>query len=89
VVIHRRDSFRASHILAQRLLASPKIKVVWDTVVTSFEGSGGQEGRLQSVKVKNVKTGAASSFVVAAAFVAIGHDPNTKVGGCGDGCGDA
>jgi thioredoxin reductase (NADPH) len=81
VVVHRRDSFRASHILAQRLIASPKITVVYDTVVTRFEGDGapGDDERLRSVELKNVKTGATSALKVAAAFVAIGHDPNTKI----------
>jgi len=155
-VLHRRNSFRASKVLADRVLAHPKIEVVWDTTVELFEGKkvrvlpngmavelaedgsvveenyakmrvkeikerldsagisytgvkekdelvkvlkgaisealspAGDEGggvpaemeernSLTRVKVKNVKTGKVSDISASAAFVAIGHDPNTKM----------
>lgn len=155
-VIHRRDSFRASKVLAERVLSHPRIEVVWDSVVEAFEGkrvrvlsnglaveigedgkvveenvaklrvkeirerldaagintagvkekdelikvlksaiaegmsqgsddegaqTGGAEERnaLTRIKVKNVKTGAVDAIACQAAFVAIGHIPNTDL----------
>jgi len=79
-VLHRRDSFRASHILAQRVLEHPNIQVKWNTTVVSFDGSNTTDGEpmLSSVKVRNVNTLEEEDLAVEGAFVAIGHDPNTK-----------
>ncbi|HMP72496.1 MAG TPA: thioredoxin-disulfide reductase [Kiritimatiellia bacterium] len=73
-VIHRRDEFRASKIMAGRVLAHEKIQVIWDSVVEEvMEKDGGVGG----LKLKNVKSGEVSELEVAALFVAIGHKPNT------------
>ncbi len=74
-VVHRRDTFRASAIMVERLLANPKINVVWNTVVVDVEGEGVVEG----VRVEDVNTGAQSVIPAAAMFVAIGHLPNTEL----------
>ncbi len=74
-IVHRRDEFRASKIMAARALAHPKIEVIWDTVVTEILGDGGVTG----VKLHNVVTGEDSEFATDAVFVAIGHDPNTEL----------
>ena len=79
-ILHRRDSFRASHILAQRVLEHPGIHIKWNTTVVSFSGTNSTDGEpiLSHVKVRNVNTNAEEDIAVEGAFVAIGHDPNTK-----------
>lgn len=76
-LVHRRDSLRASKVMVERTLAHPKIKPVWDSVVTEV-----QDVRLEKVtgvKLKNVRTGAESVLVCAGVFIAIGHVPNTEL----------
>lgn len=69
-LIHRRDSFRGTKVLADRVLAAPNVKVLMDTGVVSFEGDG---KRLDSLTLSNGET-----LRVSGAFVAIGHDPQTE-----------
>jgi thioredoxin reductase (NADPH) len=76
-LIHRRDTLRASKIMADRTLANPKIQPVWDSVVT--EVLDVKQDKVTGVRVKNVKTGAESQLDCAGVFVAIGHVPNTQV----------
>src|SRR5688572_3855746 len=72
-IVHRRDSFKASKIMAARALANPKIKVRWDSAVTEILGKDHVEG----VRVKNLKTGQEDVMQVQGYFSAIGHNPNT------------
>ncbi len=74
-VIHRRDSFRASTIMSERVLNHPKIDVIWNTVVEGITGDKTVDG----VKLHNIETGERSDFRTDGVFVAIGHTPNTKV----------
>ena len=74
-VVHRRDEFRASAIMAQRVLENPKITVVWNARVVDVEGADVVEG----VRVEDVNTGEQSVIPAAAMFVAIGHQPNTEL----------
>lgn len=76
-LIHRRDSLRASKVMADRTLANPKIKPVWDSVVTDVLDV--KQNKVTGVKVKNLKTGAESTLDCAGVFVAIGHVPNTQM----------
>src|ERR1035437_6938318 len=76
-LIHRRDTLRSSKIMADRTLAHPKIKPVWDSVVTEILGL--KEDKVTGVRLKNVKTGSASVVDCAGVFVAIGHIPNTHL----------
>ncbi len=76
-VVHRRNEFRASKIMAQRTLANPKIEVVWDSVPVDILGSP-QTG-VTGVAVKNVKTGETRTLPVKGYFSAIGHKPNTEL----------
>jgi thioredoxin reductase (NADPH) len=76
-LIHRRDTLRASRIMAERTLANPKIKPVWDTVVTEILDT--KKDKVTGVRVKNVKTGGESALDCAGVFVAIGHIPNTQL----------
>ena len=78
VIIHRRDEFRASPIMADRALEHPKVRVIWDTVVEEVLGAevnGFQE--IQALRLRNRKTDEESTLEVGGLFVAIGHDPNT------------
>jgi thioredoxin reductase (NADPH) len=74
-VIHRRDQFRASKVMSDRVRAHPKIRIVWDTVVEEVLDAARNE--VTGLRLRNVKTGAPSDLAVAALFVAIGHSPNT------------
>ncbi|OIN96652.1 MAG: thioredoxin-disulfide reductase [Deltaproteobacteria bacterium CG1_02_45_11] len=73
-LIHRRDQLRATGILQERVLANDKIEFIWDSVVTSIDGST----NVEKIIVKNVKTGDIKELVVAGCFVWIGILPNTK-----------
>ncbi len=76
-LIHRRDSLRASKIMADRALANPKIKPVWNTVVT--EVLDVKQDKVTGVRLKNTVTGEESVLPCAGVFVAIGHVPNTQI----------
>ncbi|MCL2103495.1 MAG: thioredoxin-disulfide reductase [Kiritimatiellaeota bacterium] len=74
-VIHRRDAFRASKIMSSRLLATPNIEVVWDTVVDDVLDVA--KGEVTGLRLRNVKTNVITERAVQGLFVAIGHTPNT------------
>jgi thioredoxin reductase (NADPH) len=74
-MIHRRKELRASKIMADRMLAHPKIEPIWDTVVTEYLTD--DTGEMRAVRLKNVKTDASSELEVKCVFIAIGHVPNT------------
>ena len=76
-LVHRRDSLRASKIMAERALANPKIKPIWDSAVT--EVLDVKQDKVTGVRLKNLKTGAESTLDCAGVFVAIGHVPNTQI----------
>jgi thioredoxin reductase (NADPH) len=76
-LIHRRDSLRASKIMSDRALANPKIKPIWDSVVTEVLDM--KQDKVTGVRVKNLKTNAESVVDCAGVFVAIGHVPNTQL----------
>ena len=73
--VHRRDSLRASKIMADRATTHPKIQMVWDSAPVEILGV--KEGGVSGLKIKNVKSGAESVLPVKGIFVAIGHQPNT------------
>ncbi len=75
-VVHRRDQFRASRIMAERVLTHPKIDVRWDSVVS--EVMDPEQKRVSGVRLKNVHSGAVDDLSVEGLFVAIGHRPNTE-----------
>jgi thioredoxin reductase (NADPH) len=82
-LVHRRDELRASKAMAERTLANPKIKPVWNSVVDEVLGeevetAGGKQPSLTGVRLKNLKTGDTQTVDAAGMFVAIGHTPNTK-----------
>jgi thioredoxin reductase (NADPH) len=77
-LIHRRDSLRAERILQDRLFAHPKISVLWDKVVESFEGDP-LAGGLTHLILRDRLSGKDEEFATDGAFVAIGHAPATEL----------
>jgi thioredoxin reductase (NADPH) len=77
LLVHRRDSLRASKIMTDRALGHPKIKPVWDSAVT--EVLDVTQEKVTGVRLKNLKTGAESVLPCAGVFIAIGHVPNTNI----------
>jgi thioredoxin reductase (NADPH) len=77
-LIHRRDSLRAEKIMQERLFSNPKISVIWDSVVEEFLGTDAPPS-LTGLRLKNINTNVETILPVEGAFVAIGHDPNTKL----------
>ena len=77
-LIHRRDSLRAEKILQARLLAHPKVSVVWNSVVEEILGGGTPEA-VTGVRLRNTATGAEQRLALDGVFIAIGHAPNTAV----------
>jgi thioredoxin reductase (NADPH) len=75
-IVHRRDEFRASKIMADRALNNPKIKVEWNTAVTEVLEDDGKVGGL---RVRDVNTGEERTLPVTGVFVAIGHDPRSEL----------
>jgi thioredoxin reductase (NADPH) len=74
-VIHRRDAFRASKIMADRVLANPKIKVCWDHVVEEVLDVSATI--VTGVRLRHVKSGTLTELPLQGLFIAIGHTPNT------------
>ncbi|HUC42695.1 MAG TPA: thioredoxin-disulfide reductase [Candidatus Sulfotelmatobacter sp.] len=75
-VVHRRDAFRASKIMGDRLIANPKARVLWNSAVSEVKGDG---VKVSSVVVKNLKNGESREEPCNGFFVAIGHEPNTSL----------
>jgi thioredoxin reductase (NADPH) len=74
-IVHRRDALRASKIMQDRALASPKIRFAWDSEVVEVLG----EDRVSGLRLRNVRTGVESTLPVTGLFVAIGHDPRSEL----------
>jgi len=74
-IIHRRDSFRASVAMQEKVKSDPKIKIVWNSEVVEVVG----DQKLEKLILKNTQTNETSEFVVDGLFVAIGHTPSTMV----------
>ncbi len=74
VLIHRKDSFRGSRILQDRVLASSKIRIIYDTVVEAVEG----DSSVKNLRLKNVKTGESSVLAADGIFIFVGNQPATS-----------
>ena len=74
-LIHRRDSLRASKIMADRAKANPKIEFLWNTEVTDVLG----DAKMEALELKNTVTGAVTKREFGALFVAIGHIPRSEL----------
>jgi thioredoxin reductase (NADPH) len=77
-VVHRRDTLRASKIMQDRAVKNPKISFIWDSVVDKVYGDP-KAGGVTGVRLKNLKTGETQDFKTDGLFIAIGHEPNTKL----------
>lgn len=75
-LIHRRDELRASKIMADRALANPKIKPIWNSTVSQYLTD--EKGEVRAVELLNLVTDEKSELELKCVFVAIGHVPNTK-----------
>ncbi|HSR19779.1 MAG TPA: FAD-dependent oxidoreductase, partial [Anaerolineales bacterium] len=73
-IIHRRDELRASPLLQKRAAEHPKLSFIWNTVVTQIVGAE----KVESVRLKDVTSGAESSLEADGVFIFIGHTPNTQ-----------
>jgi thioredoxin reductase (NADPH) len=74
-IVHRRDRLRASKIMQDRAFANPKIRFVWNSVLTEILG----DGIVSSARVDNLADGATTEIATDGVFVAIGHTPNTSI----------
>lgn len=77
-LIHRRDSLRAEKLLQQKILSHPKIKIVWNSVVKEVTGTENPKG-VTGIVIENTKDKNTSNLKTHGVFVAIGHDPATKI----------
>ena len=77
-IVHRRDKLRASKIMQERAEKNPKIYFIWDSVVEDVYGDP-KAGGVTGVMLKNLKTGKTEDFKCDGLFIAIGHEPNSKI----------
>ena len=75
-IVHRRDSFRASKVMAARALNNPKIKVEWNSVVEEILGD---DGKVAGARLRNLETGEVKTLDVTGVFIAIGHNPRSEL----------
>ena len=73
-VLHRRDEFRSAKTLQERLMEQENVEILWDTVVDEIQG----DGKVNSLKITNKKTGVSSELPVDGVFVAVGITPNSQ-----------
>jgi thioredoxin reductase (NADPH) len=76
-VVHRREALRGSKIMQERAFKNPKIEFLWNTVVDDILDVS--RGKVTGVRLQNLKTGAREERPVDGLFVAIGHQPNTRI----------
>jgi len=74
-VVHRRDALRASKIMQEKAQKNPKIDFVWNSVVTEVLGTD----KVTGVRLRNVESGETTDFACTGLFIAIGHQPNTRL----------
>ena len=77
-LIHRRDNLRAEKMLQEKLKSNKKINIIWDTIVEKANGEENPKS-LNSITIKNKKSGEVKDLKIDGLFVAIGHDPATKI----------
>jgi thioredoxin reductase (NADPH) len=74
-IIHRREGLRAAALLQDRTRQNPKVKFIWNTVVTEVVG----KEKVEAVKLNNVQTGEETTFPTDGVFIFVGHTPNTQL----------
>jgi thioredoxin reductase (NADPH) len=75
-IVHRRDAFRASKVMAARALNNPKIKVEWNSTVEEILGD---DGKVVGARLRNLQTGEVKTLDVTGVFIAIGHNPRSEL----------
>ncbi len=75
--MHRRGELRASKIMQDRALRNPKIEFVWNAAVVEVVGA--REGGVRAVRLRDTRTGEERELATDGVFVAIGHEPNTRL----------
>lgn len=79
-LVHRREEFRASKVMQDRVLNNPKVSVEWNSVVEEVLGTvENEKKKMTGLKLKNVKTGEVKQVKADGLFLAIGHQPNTQI----------
>jgi thioredoxin reductase (NADPH) len=78
-IVHRRDSFRASKIMQDRILSNPKIEVIWNARIADILGDVEPMRKVTGVRLRNTMTGEVTEMPTAGVFVAIGHQPNSAL----------
>ncbi len=80
ILVHRRDEFRASKIMIERLLKNPKVEVVYNSVVDEVLGeTSNNKKKMTGLNLKNISTNEITEVKADGLFLAIGHEPNTKL----------
>ncbi len=74
-IVHRRGEFKASKIMQERVLANPKVKVIWNSQVKEIKG----EQKVQSIIIEDVNTHETKEMPADGVFVAVGHKPTTEI----------
>ncbi|HBQ64826.1 MAG TPA: thioredoxin-disulfide reductase [Clostridiales bacterium] len=74
-LVHRRDTFRAAHIISEKVQSTPNIEVIWNSVVQEIHG----DMEVEAASLRNLKDGQTKKLEISALFVAIGQDPNTSL----------
>jgi thioredoxin reductase (NADPH) len=77
ILVHRRDQFRASKIMIDRARKNPKIEFLWNSVITEILDT--EKNEVSAVRLKNTRNGNEETRKIDGVFVAIGHEPNTKI----------
>lgn len=77
LIVHRRDSFKASKIMQDRAMANPKIKVLWNREVADILGM--EVGHVTGVRLRDTQSGATEELAIDGVFAAIGHEPNVSL----------
>lgn len=72
-IVHRRDAFRASKIMQDKVMSNPKIKVIWNSVVEEITG----DKKVSGVKIRNIVNNEVAEMPIDGVFVAVGYKPNT------------
>jgi len=78
-LIHRRDEFRASKIMQERVLSNPKVEVIWNSVVEEIVGETEPHKKVTGIRLRDVVTCEHREVPLAGVFVAIGHKPNSDL----------
>jgi thioredoxin reductase (NADPH) len=78
-LVHRRDTFRASKIMQDRVFSNPKIDVIWNSAVAEILGQTEPVKKVTGVRLMNLVTDVATELPIDGVFVAIGHKPNTDL----------